>query len=320
MQSVRTASSRQWGGASKRKAASNPKPGRRGKKADGLLASLKTKLARGQISGWPFAIVCLLFLLSAAGYGFVRGGHLAAMENNVQSHAHAFLDRAGFTVDEIILQGREHADKKAIVAALGIKQGELIFFFDAQAARARIEKLQWVADARVQRLWPNRLQVIITERRPLALWQRGGSLSLIDSQGAAVFGVDPSAYGNLPLVVGDGAAEVAQDFLLLLAQYPTLEPRVRAVVRVGGRRWSLRLENGVAVELPELEVAEALNDLVKLDGRHRILSRNIEGVDLRLADRVVVRLHAEKKEILNKVDVPADKGTKATEELTEHDT
>jgi cell division protein FtsQ len=59
---------------------------------------------------------------------------------------------------------------------------------------------------------------------------------------------------------------------------------------VAERRWNLRLKNGVDVRLPETNVAPALDRLVALDREKKLLSRDIVAVDLRLPDRVSVRL------------------------------
>jgi cell division protein FtsQ len=65
---------------------------------------------------------------------------------------------------------------------------------------------------------------------------------------------------------------------------------VRASILVAGRRWNLRLTNGIDVRLPEGDVVPALDRLVMLDREKKLLSRDIVAVDLRLPDRVSVRL------------------------------
>jgi cell division protein FtsQ len=65
---------------------------------------------------------------------------------------------------------------------------------------------------------------------------------------------------------------------------------LRASILVAGRRWNLHLANGIDVRLPETNVEDALDRLVALDRDKRLLSRDITMVDLRLPDRVTVRL------------------------------
>jgi cell division protein FtsQ len=65
---------------------------------------------------------------------------------------------------------------------------------------------------------------------------------------------------------------------------------VRASILVAERRWNLKLKNGLDVRLPESGVAHALDTLAELDRDKHLLSRDITAIDLRLPDRVSVRL------------------------------
>ena len=94
----------------------------------------------------------------------------------------------------------------------------------------------------------------------------------------------------MPLVVGDGAATKAKDFLAILDRYPTIRHQLRASILVADRRWNIKLQNGIDIRLPEDGVAAALETLVQLDADKKLLSRDIDVVDLRLSDRVTVRL------------------------------
>jgi cell division protein FtsQ len=65
---------------------------------------------------------------------------------------------------------------------------------------------------------------------------------------------------------------------------------MRAAVFVAERRWNLKLKNGMDVKLPEFEVERALDTLMALDRDKKLLTRDIAAIDLRLSDRVTVRL------------------------------
>ena len=97
-------------------------------------------------------------------------------------------------------------------------------------------------------------------------------------------------FAALPLVVGPGAEKKAKDFLALLDRYPNIRSEVRASILVANRRWNLKLKNGIDVRLPEAAAEQGLATLAALDRDKQILTRDITAVDLRLADRVTVRL------------------------------
>ena len=97
-------------------------------------------------------------------------------------------------------------------------------------------------------------------------------------------------FASLPLVVGKGADTQRQGFRGA-ARALSGDPLDDAGVDlVGERRWNLRLKNGLDVRLPEQDIGNALATLTKLDAEDRLLSRDIVAIDLRLPDRLTVRL------------------------------
>jgi cell division protein FtsQ len=61
-----------------------------------------------------------------------------------------------------------------------------------------------------------------------------------------------------------------------------------AAARVGQRRWTLHLDNGVSIALPEKDAERAMARVEELDQRYDLLSKGIKGIDLRIAGRVTV--------------------------------
>ncbi len=148
----------------------------------------------------------------------------------------------------------------------------------------------WIAEATVLKLYPDRLQIGITERQAFALWQKNGQLSVIAEDGTVLEPYVARRFTGLPLVVGAGAQERAKELLTLIGHYPEVSTSMAAAVLVAQRRWNLRLKNGIDVRLPETDIENALATLVDLDHEKKLLSRDITAIDLRLPDRVTVRL------------------------------
>ncbi|MEI6159762.1 MAG: cell division protein FtsQ/DivIB, partial [Roseococcus sp.] len=130
----------------------------------------------------------------------------------------------------------------------------------------------------------------ITERRAFAVWQREGRFSVIDREGRVMATERLEAFGPLPLVVGIGAERVAAPMIDLLRSAPEISDRVQAIIRVSERRWNLRLQNGADIMLPEGHEEAAITRLAELQARDRLLDRPLAAVDLRLPDRLVVRM------------------------------
>jgi cell division protein FtsQ len=231
-----------------------------------------------------------LFLAASSGYGAVRGGHLPMIMETLSDWRDAAANSIGFRISGISLAGEKHVSRVEIIAAAGVTERTSLLFLDVEAARSRLRAIPWIAEATLRKLFPDRLQIRVREREPFALWQIDGKLLLIAADGTVIGPPGDPAFAALPLVVGRGAQGKARDFLALLDRYPSIREQVRASVLVGERRWNLKLKNNVDVRLPEIDAGSALEILATLDRDRHVLSRDILAIDLRLPDRIAVRL------------------------------
>ncbi len=240
-----------------------------------------------------------LLLAAALLSGAWMKGHLGTAWRTVLDTVAETSNTAGFQVRHVLVSGRSKTDRQTLVEALGIEIGEAMFAIDLEAARARVTSLAWVRDASIRRRMPDTVVIELVERRPLAIWQHQGELFVVDSVGEVIAGAQPEDYSGLFLVVGPGAPAAAADLLALLGLTPDLAPRVLAAVRIGQRRWKLHLDGGIDIHLPEDEVQEAWLALAGMDRSSELLSRDVKTIDLRLPDRLVVRLTEEARERLD---------------------
>jgi len=242
-----------------------------------------------ELPQWTGSAAALGFLTLTIGYGIVIGGHGRIVSD-------ALLSAAGFGIEAVKLSGQREIDEFQILEALEIHEGSSLALFDAAGARERLNEMAWVKNASVMKFYPSTLQINIEERIPYALWQRGDLVSIVNESGDVITDDVDGRYANLLLVVNHGAQRRAVEINTALEKVPELRPRVRAAFLISDRRWDLQLENGISVRLPEENIDAALADLVKMDEESGLLSRDIVAIDMRLADRVTVRLSDEAAE------------------------
>jgi cell division protein FtsQ len=239
---------------------------------------------------------CALAVLggcAGGGWWLARTGVMARAAASAGASLAVAGAAIGFAVENVAVEGRTRESREAILGALGVRRGVPILGVDLEAARARLEALPWVREADVERLLPDTLFVHLVERRPLAFWQRQGKLALLADDGRVMGSDGLDQYGALVVLVGDDAPKVGASLLDALATEPALFPHVAAAVRVGGRRWNIRLDTGIDVALPEEDAEGAWHRLAALDRSDSLLERAIVAVDLRLPDRLVLRLPPE---------------------------
>lgn len=196
---------------------------------------------------------------------------------------------AGLGVRDVLVTGRDRTPGDDLLAALDVERGTPILTFDPDRARDAVAALPWVRNVVVERRFPDTIYLRLEERQPLALWQSDQTMRVIDADGVVLTHDGLEAYAALPLVVGQGAPDQAGPLLEKLAGLPAIGERVEAAILVSGRRWDLRLDNGVNVRLPEIGIDEALARLSEIEADRGLFDRDIVAIDLRVGDRLVVQ-------------------------------
>jgi cell division protein FtsQ len=253
-----------------------------------------------KVSGKSLALALtgLVFFLGAgvAGAAWLGSSLFDAREAFARS-ADGVVASAGFEIDAIDIAalpgGPALTDaRKQEVRTLIVPDGRhSLLALDPADVQARVESLDWVASARVRRLWPSTLQVEVERRQSYARWQEDGEISVIDANGERLLTERAANHPDLPLVVGAGAGPAAQPLLIALEGLPEVRARLRALVRIGDRRWNVELENGATIALPEEGAAEALARLEALHADYGLLDRPLTQLDMRAPGRLAVRVH-----------------------------
>jgi cell division protein FtsQ len=263
------------------------------------------------LRGWRGkTVAAALAATLAAGIGGVFELHrIEAVVADSEDRAIALGARLGLVVEDIEVEGRAMTGRDAILHAIGATRGTPIFAVSPSQAKAQLEALPWVRSAAVERRLPDTLHIRLVERQPLAFWQRQGKLVLIDRDGVVITGDRLDRFPGLIVIVGDDAPRRAAALIDMLGSQPDLAGRVVAAVLVGGRRWNLQLDNGIGVQLPEDGPEAAWARLAQLEHSSRLLARDVQIVDMRLPDRLVVRVNPEPPKEPVKKGRPAAKST-----------
>lgn len=271
-------------------------------------ARLRRRLPRGlrKAAFWGASVA----LVAGLGAGAVLSGQVSMRD--FPTAALSTTAALGLVVSEIEVEGRQTTDTATILAALDAHAGSPILSVNPVRAKQQLEALPWVRSAAIERRLPGTLHVRLVERKPLAVWQRDGRQELIDRDGTVIPVTDLSRFAKLPTVVGgDAARRGAAELIDELAGQPDLAARVTALVRVGDRRWNVRIDNAIDVMLPEDDAAGAWSKLAALERASQVLQRDVKAVDLRLPDRLVVRVNdpAPKEAPPRKIAHPVGKST-----------
>lgn len=190
----------------------------------------------------------------------------------------------------------QHTDRNVLEQAISALLRDGFFGVDVTAVRQAIERLAWVKEASVRRIWPDSLHVAVIEREATAYW---GSHQLLESDGTLF---SPEGGGPSDLVKLDGPPGTADE---VLARYRVLQRLLRPLGRAVARLtlnprgvWRAELDNGTSLVFEEGLAVKRLRQFAQVASA--AFGEGLEAVarvDLRYANGFAVRWKAQPKQV-----------------------
>ena len=236
----------------------------------------------------------MALIASVIGGSFLYASVLGGEYQTFVARNGAPLDLAakllGFEIDQIRIAGLNELTTDEVLKAADVSERNSLLFLDAADVRAKLRQVPLVRDVTVRKLFPNDLSFQIEERNAAGIWQKDGLLSVVASDGVAIDGVHDNRFNDLPFVVGPAANAHLAEFKALVDTAGDLRDRIKAGVYIGERRWTLQLDSGVELMLPEVDPKAALLRFATLERAGHLTDKDVISLDLRIPGRVTARL------------------------------
>ncbi|MBY0559692.1 FtsQ-type POTRA domain-containing protein [Hyphomicrobium sp.] len=235
----------------------------------------------------PAPIAAAAVVAVCAGAFALSFDKLAAID--FAAKANDVMIAAGFGIDQVNVSGQHYASDSDVFDALDLPNVKTFAAFNSDAALKRIERIAWVDTAQITRVYPGTLDVVIRERTPAFMWQRGETNFLVDATGRTLGPAARANNWNLPRVVGEGADTEAILMLSALRQYPQIERQYAYGERIAERRWRIVLKNGTALELGADREIEGFQEVATAREASAALKGAPMVVDVRTPGRIAIR-------------------------------
>ena len=235
---------------------------------------------------------------------------VVALGAALDSVGRRLLALSPFVVERIEVVGQSLLAADEVIAASGLAPGQSLFSLDARRAVAAIEALPRVRRAELVRAFPNRVTLLVEERRPFALVHSGGlrwpGLYWVDEQGVPLGPETRAITLDTPVVSGVGADEVAAagrtpservaaGVALIRTLMRVQSPLLREISEVDVSRPEgpvLYMLDGVEVRIGSEDWDDRLGRLGGVLAQLRASGQRVTSIDLRFRDQVVLRTAA----------------------------
>ena len=253
-----------------------------------------------------FWILCFVCFSAFCIWGW-HSGYIKEKYELFKKEYHETMGNAGFVLNDILVKGRVRTERTDIRNALNLPIDNLILTFDLNQMQENLSKLPWVKYVSVTRQLPDILFIQLIERQPIALWQDGNDYFPLDEDGNIINTTCEECF-DLPIIVGEKAPKATPAFIDTLKGFESIEKRLVSAAFINERRWNLYIDdiqNGIIVLLPESDLKASLKRLEDLQNKEKVFEKDIEKIDLRFADKIIIKPKSK-----DAITLPQDGGKK----------
>ncbi len=158
-------------------------------------------------------------------------------------------------------------------------------------------KLNWIDKVTIKRLMPDILNIEVEEYQPFAIWINEDKKFIIDKEGNSIPFLEEyeqsEEFKNMVILSGNGANENAKSLFNILVINSEISQDIYSANWVGNRRWDIRFFDGLLVKLPEIEISNAWNNLIKIYSASKN-DKAIKSIDLRVNGKIYLQYYNKK--------------------------
>lgn len=181
----------------------------------------------------------------------------------------------------------EQLDQGEIETMLRPYIGQGFFSLDIGHLQQSLNARPWADAVSVRRVWPDKLRIVIVEKKPVARW---GDRHLLSDR-AIVFAADADAFAHLPVLRADNhpPAWVLARYREIEAYFGAVDEQVVAFEVDSRGAVDVELINGLEIRLGRDEVGHKIARLVSIYGSQILPRREqIRRLDLRYSNGFAV--------------------------------
>jgi len=197
-----------------------------------------------------------------------------------------------FPIKTVRIYGINRISEQEIRTSLLPLVNHGFFTIDVEYIRDRLLQMPWLSDLYVRRIWPDRVEITVVERKPIASWNEESLLS----EAGELFTPKRETYpAHLPRFTGAGGQQIfmLQNFKDINRLLLPLHAKISYLELTPDFTWKLTLDNGITMQMGHKDSLTRLNHFVKVYPKIvGTRAADVDYIDLRYPNGVAVRWKA----------------------------
>ena len=199
----------------------------------------------------------------------------------------SFCKHAGLKIESIRITGAKHSVENSIKKQINVNFGDSIFKLSSGNIYSNVMKIGSIQSATVRKNLPNTLSINVTEKTPIAIFQKNSKFVLIDKDGITI-SETRARTKNLPIITGDNANTTANSMLEIVSKFEIVKNKLDSMMFVRKRRWDIIVSGGIHVKLPQYNIERALEVLSEILKQRTLNKNTVKSIDLRMPENIVI--------------------------------
>ena len=244
-------------------------------------------------------IFIILFLFLTSCY-FLTKTNNSFIETNFNL-LNLTLINNGFKIKNIEISGLNHLDENDIIKIVNAYNEINILNVNFDDIYKKIKNNTWIKKASIEIIYPNTIKILLTEKKPVAIWQNRYGNTLITKSGDVIFEKNLEEFKNyLPIVVGENVHKEVQSILDIFSKNKDFVTNIWSLTFVNQRRWDVHFNQGLTIKLPSKNLEKAWEKVLYLDKEFKILNLGLTELDLRNSNQILGKINIDKSLIYKK--------------------
>ena len=238
-------------------------------------------------------ILTVLFLILTSFYILTKTNN--AFKETKFNFLNKILINNGFIIKNIEISGANYLNKNDIVKVISSYNDINIFNVNIKNIYKEIKKNTWIRKASIEIIYPNTIKILLTEKKPIAIWQDRYGNSLITKSGDVILQKNLERFkNNLPIIIGKNAHKNVHSILNILSNNKNFVKNIWSLTFVNERRWDVHFNQGLTIKLPSKSVQKAWEKVLYLDKKFNILNLGLTELDLRNSSQILGKINIDK--------------------------
>tara|TARA_Y100001970_G_scaffold6328_1_gene7206 strand:+ start:22938 stop:23705 length:768 start_codon:yes stop_codon:yes gene_type:complete len=199
-------------------------------------------------------------------------------------------NKFNYQLDSYELNKLNRVNKGKVLKIIKNYYHKSIFLLPLKELEKKITNLEWVKRVNISTNLKNKIYVEIIEYQPLGLYIYNNKLFFFSDEGIILDKYSNNSIEQFIIFHGKDVLKNANNFLNILNNIKGIEYiKIKEAYYINGRRWDIKLDNDLLLNLSEKNIEESIKNYIKLVEKfNESVFSSINKIDLRNNEKAII--------------------------------